>query len=138
MPEEGPRVTALRERLRAGLMGALEGVTLNGHPTERIPGNLNLSFAWVRGEALLTGLRDIAVSSGSACTSASPEPSYVLRAMGVEDDLALASLRFGPGRFTTGEEIDYTVGQVVRVVNLLRERNPEYELYRHSRSLAGA
>ena len=86
--------------------------TLNGHPTERLPGNLNLSFADVHGEALLMALKNVAVSSGSACTSASVEPSYVLRALGVPDDLAHGSLRFGLGRFTTEEEIDYVIDEV--------------------------
>ena len=100
-----------------GICERLEDVTLNGHPTERLPGNLNLSFAYVEGEALLMALRDVAVTSGSACTSANPEPSYVLRAMGVDDDLAHGSLRFGLGRFTTAEEVDHVIGEVVRVVD---------------------
>ena len=109
-------------------MGALEGVTLNGHPSERLPGTLNLSFAWVRGEALLMGLRGVAVSSGSACTSASPEPSYVLRALGVGDELAHSSIRFGLGRFNTEEEVDFVVDEVVKAVNHLREMSPLYEM----------
>ncbi|MFO0929295.1 MAG: IscS subfamily cysteine desulfurase [Gemmataceae bacterium] len=127
---ERVRLTALRERLRRGIMEALEGVTLNGHPTERLPGNLNLSFDGVRGEALLMGLRNLAVSSGSACTSANPEPSYVLRALGVDDERALASLRFGLGRFTTEAEVDEAVGEVVRVVRQLREMSPDYPMRR--------
>lgn len=130
MAEESPRLTALRERLRQGLSAALEGVTLNGHPSERLPGNLNLSFAWLRGEALLMGLRNLAVSSGAACTSAEPGPSYVLRALGLDDELAHASLRFGLGRFTTAEEVEYTIGEVVRVVNDLRAVSPLYEMRR--------
>jgi cysteine desulfurase len=127
MPDERQSV---RERLRAGIVGAIEGVKLNGHPTSRLPGNLNLSFEWVKGEALLMGLRGVAVSSGSACTSASPEPSYVLRAMGLNEDLALGSLRFGLGRFTTEEEVGYVIAEVVRVTNHLRAMSPMYELSR--------
>jgi cysteine desulfurase len=130
MPAEADRLTALRERLREGIMGSLAGVTLNGHPTERLPGNLNLSFAWVRGEALLMGLRGVAVSSGSACTSANPEPSYVLRAVGVDDELAHASLRFSAGRFNTAEEIDSVIAEVCRVVRQLRGLSPDYEMRR--------
>ena len=110
------------------MTSALPGVTLNGHPTERLPNNLNLSFADVHGEALLMALRTVAVSSGSACTSASVEPSYVLRAMGVPDDLAHASIRFGVGRFNTAEEIEYVVEEVTRVVAHLRGLNPESQL----------
>jgi len=124
-PAEAERLTALRERLRAGLQEQLDGVTLNGHPTERLPGNLNLSFADLRGEALLMSLRNLAVSSGSACTSANPEPSYVLRALGVSDDLAHGSLRFGLGRFTTAAEIEFALGEVVREVRRLRALNPQ-------------
>jgi cysteine desulfurase len=131
MDAEAVRLTELRERLREGVMGALEGVKLNGHPTRRLPGNLNLSFEWVRGEALLMALRGVAVSSGSACTSANVEPSYVLRAMGLSEELAYGSLRFGLGRFTTSEQIDYVIAEVVRVVNRLREMSPTYEMHRH-------
>jgi cysteine desulfurase len=134
--EEAKRLTRLRESLRTGVMGHLEDVRLNGHPTERLPGNLNLSFAYVHGEALLMGLRDIAVSSGSACTSAEPEPSYVLRAIGLNDDLAHASLRFGLGRFTTEEEIDYAIAEVVRVAKHLRALNPLLEMEQKARKTA--
>src|SRR5947209_4147965 len=103
-------------------------VYLNGHPTERLPGNLNLSFAYVEGEGLMMGIKDIAVSSGSACTSASLEPSYVLKALGVGDELAHSSIRFGLGRFTTEEEIDFTADAVVREVNRLRAMSPLYEM----------
>ena len=109
-------------------MEALDGVTLNGHPTARLPGNLNLSFAGVQGEALMTGMRQIAVSSGSACTSANPEPSYVLKALGVDDDLAHASIRFGVGRFNTAEEIDFASDEVIRNVQRLRALNPLTQL----------
>lgn len=121
--EEAQRLVALRDRLHQGLTSKLDQVTLNGHPRERLPGNLNLSFADVRGEALLMALKNIAVSSGSACTSASVEPSYVLRALGVPDDLAHASLRFGLGRFNTQEEIDYAIDEVTRCVKHLRSLN---------------
>jgi len=128
---EMERLTRLRERLREGICGALEGVKLNGHPTRRLPGNLNLSFEWVKGEALLMALRGVAVSSGSACTSANPEPSYVLRALGLSDELAYGSLRFGLGRFTTADEIESVIAEVVRVVNHLRQMSPLYEMHRH-------
>jgi cysteine desulfurase len=130
MAEESQRLLHLRERLRAGIMGGLTGVSLNGHPTDRLPGNLNLSFAGIHGEALLTSLKNLAVSSGSACTSANPEPSYVLRAMAVPDDLAQGSIRFGLGRFNTEEEVDWAIGEVIRAVNRLRDLNPEQEFAR--------
>jgi cysteine desulfurase len=128
MDQEAQRLIRLRERLRAGLMEQLEHVSVNGHPSERLPGNLNLSFAYVEGEALLMALRGVAVSSGSACTSASIEPSYVLKALGVPDDLAHASIRFGLGRFNTEEEVDYVISEVVRVVRHLRALSPVYEM----------
>jgi cysteine desulfurase len=128
MSAEAERLTGLRERLRQGIQDRLPEVFLNGHPVERLPGNLNLSFAFVQGDALLMNLREVALSSGSACTSAEPEPSYVLRALGVSDDLAHGSLRFGLGRFTTGEEVDYVAGAVVRAVTRLREMNPLWEM----------
>jgi cysteine desulfurase len=124
MAEEAGNTQNLRLQLERGLMERLNGVTLNGHPTARLPGNLNVSFTSVRGDALLTSMRQIAVSSGSACTSASPEPSYVLKALGVEDDLAHASIRFGIGRFNTTEEIDYAVEEVTRNVQRLRALDP--------------
>jgi cysteine desulfurase len=128
MPEESQRLLKLREKLRAGIMDELTDVYLNGHPTERLPGNLNLSFAYVEGEGLMMGIKDIAVSSGSACTSASLEPSYVLKALGVGDELAHSSIRFGLGRFTTEEEVDFTIEAVVREVNRLRAMSPLYEM----------
>jgi cysteine desulfurase len=130
MPEEAERLRRLRERLRQGIMDRLSDTCLNGHPTERLPGNLNLSFAYVEGEALLVGMRDVAISSGSACTSASIEPSYVLKAVGLGDDLAHSSIRFGLGRFTTEEEVEYVVEEVVRTVNRLRQLSPVYEMAR--------
>jgi cysteine desulfurase len=121
---EAERLRRLRERLYMELTEGLSDISLNGHPTERLPGNLNLSFADVQGEALMMALKTVAVSSGSACTSASVEPSYVLRACGVSDDLAHSSLRFGLGRFTTDEEIDHVIAEVIRHVNHLRSLNP--------------
>jgi cysteine desulfurase len=125
LADESKRCRAVRDQLHAGLGAQLPGVSLNGHPEERLPNNLNLSFADVRGEALLMGLRNVAVSSGSACTSASVEPSYVLRAMGVPDELAHSSIRFGLGRFNSAEEIEYVIEEVTRVVRHLRNLNPE-------------
>src|SRR5581483_10575093 len=121
MEPEAKRLITLRERLRSGIMDKLEDVYINGHPTERLPGNLNLSFAYVEGEALMMGIKDVAVSSGSACTSASLEPSYVLKALGVGDELAHSSIRFGLGRFNTEDEVDYVIDDVVRAVNHLRD-----------------
>jgi cysteine desulfurase len=125
---EAVRVLALRERLRAGLAAGLDLVSLNGSLEQRLPGNLNVSFAYVEGEAMMMAIKDVAVSSGSACTSASLEPSYVLRAMGVGDDLAHSSIRFGLGRFTTEEEVDYTVRLVIEKVKKLRDMSPLYEM----------
>ncbi|MDH4121866.1 MAG: IscS subfamily cysteine desulfurase [Deltaproteobacteria bacterium] len=125
---ETQRILALRERLHQGITERLGHIKLNGHPTLRHPGNLNLSFAYVEGESLLMGMDDVAVSSGSACTSASLEPSYVLRALGVGDDLAHSSIRFGLGRFTTQQEIDHVIQRVTAVVNRLREMSPLYEM----------
>jgi cysteine desulfurase len=128
MASESVRLTNLRERLRLGIQERLSDVTLNGHATERLPGNLNLSFAHIQGEALLMALRDVAVSSGSACTTASVEPSYVLKALGLDDDLAHGSLRFGLGRFTTAEEVEAVIEEVVRAVHYLRALNPLHAL----------
>jgi cysteine desulfurase len=125
---EAARVLALRERLRAGLLAGLDLVIVNGSVEHRLPGNLNVSFAYVEGEALMMAIKDVAVSSGSACTSASLEPSYVLRAMGVSDDLAHSSIRFGLGRFTTEEEIDWVTRLVVEKVKKLRDMSPLYEM----------
>jgi cysteine desulfurase len=124
MAEEARRLAALRDRLKDGLFAQLEDISINGSITERLPHNLHLSFSGVDGESLLLGLDDVAVSSGSACTTASPEPSHVLRALGVPPKLAHASIRFGLGRFTTEEEVDYVIAKVVRVVNRLRELSP--------------
>jgi cysteine desulfurase len=128
LPTESQYLFRLREKLRKGITSQLTDVYLNGHPTERLPGNLNLSFAYVEGEGLMMGIKDIAVSSGSACTSASLEPSYVLKALGVGDELAHSSIRFGLGRFTTEEEVDFTIDAVVKEVSRLREMSPLYEM----------
>jgi len=133
---EAARILALRERLRAGLLTGLDLVTVNGSPEHRLPGNLNVSFAYVEGEALMMAIKDVAVSSGSACTSASLEPSYVLRAMGVTDDLAHSSIRFGLGRFTTAEEIDWVIRLVVEKVRKLRDMSPLYEMVKDGVDLA--
>jgi cysteine desulfurase len=126
MAAEAERLTALRERLWAGIRGRLDHVHLNGHPTLRLPGNLNVSFEHVDGESLLMSLKDVAVSSGSACTSASMEPSYVLKALGLGDALAHTSLRFGLGRGNTEEEVDYVVERLAEQVTRLRAMSPAY------------
>jgi cysteine desulfurase len=128
MPEETKRTYQLRKRLQDYLFSHLDHLELNGHPTERLPGNLNVSFAYVEGEALMMAIKNVAVSSGSACTSASLEPSYVLRACGVSEDLAHTSIRFGIGRFNTEEEADYVGKYVVDQVRRLREMSPLYEM----------
>ena len=128
MPEEAHRTYELRKRLQDYLFSHLDHLELNGHPTERLPGNLNVSFAYVEGEALMMAIKHVAVSSGSACTSASLEPSYVLRACGVSEDLAHTSIRFGIGRFNTVEEVDYVKTYVVGQVEKLREMSPLYEM----------
>ena len=128
MPEEARRLIELRSQLQAGLFERLDEIYVNGHPTERLPGNLNVSFAYVEGESLLMGINDIAVSSGSACTSATLEPSYVIRALGIDDELAHSSIRFGLGRFNTLEEVDYVTDRVSKEVKRLREMSPLYEM----------
>ena len=128
MAEEGKKLGALRDRLKDAIMGRLDEVYINGSVEHRLPGNLNISFAYVEGESLLMGINDIAVSSGSACTSATLEPSYVLKALGAGDDLAHSSIRFGIGRFNTDAEVDYVAGRVVDTVNRLRELSPLYEM----------
>jgi cysteine desulfurase len=128
MPEEAKRTYQLRKKLQDYLFGHLDHLELNGHSTERLPGNLNVSFAYVEGEALMMAIKNVAVSSGSACTSASLEPSYVLRACGVSEDLAHTSIRFGIGRFNTEEEVDYVGKYVVEQVRRLREMSPLYEM----------
>ena len=128
MPAEMERMRGLRERLQNNLFGRLDEVYINGSMEHRLPNNLNISFAYVEGESLLMGINDIAVSSGSACTSATLEPSYVLKALGVGEDLAHTSIRFGLGRFNTEEEVDYVADRVVETVTRLRELSPLYEM----------
>jgi len=128
MPQESERLRGLRDRLKTGLEAKLDEVFVNGSLEHRLPNNLNMSFAYVEGESLLMGINDVAVSSGSACTSATLEPSYVLKALGVGEDLAHTSIRFGLGRFTTQEEVDYVVDKMVQVVTKLRELSPLYEM----------
>lgn len=128
MPEEAPRLAALRDRLKAKLEAGLDEVYVNGSMEHRLPNNLNMSFAYVEGESLLMGISEVAVSSGSACTSATLQPSHVLKALGVGDELAHTSIRFGLGRFNTEEEIDYTAGRVIETVKRLRELSPLYEM----------
>ena len=125
---EAERLIGLRQRLFERLSADLDYIFLNGHPTQRLPNNLNLSFGYVEGESLMMGISEIAVSSGSACTSASLEPSYVLRSMGVGDDLAHSSVRFGFGRYTTMEEVNYAADKVIGAVKRLREMSPLYEM----------
>jgi len=127
---ESERLLKLRNRLHEGINSKLEDAYLNGHPIHRLPGNLNISFAFVEGEGLMMGIKDVAVSSGSACTSASLEPSYVLKALGLGDELAHSSIRFGLGRFNTEEEVDFVINDVVRAVNHLRDMSPLYEMHR--------
>jgi len=129
MGAEAIRLTALRDRLYRGITSKLPEVYVNGTMEHRLPGNLNISFAFVEGESLLMALKDVAVSSGSACTSASLEPSYVLRALGAGDDLAHSSIRFGIGRFNTEEEIDFVIDLVVKSVEKLRALSPLWEMH---------
>lgn len=128
MAADATRLSAMRDRLHTTITNALEEVYLNGHPTERLPHNLNISFAYVEGESLLMGCKEIALSSGSACTSATLEPSYVLRALGVGAELAHSSIRFGLGRFTLDEEVDYAAKKIIETVTKLREMSPLYEM----------
>ena len=131
MAEEAERLTALRERLRQRIVAELDHVVLNGHPTERLPGNLNLSFGFVEAESLLMALnREVALSSGSACSSATLEPSYVLKAIGAGDEFAHSSIRFGLGRFTSAEEVETVSGRVAAEVRRLRGMSPQYEMMR--------
>ena len=128
MDSEKDRIFSLRQRLWNKLQESLDEIYLNGHSEHRLPNNLNVSFAYVEGEALMMAIKDVAVSSGSACTSASLEPSYVLRALGVGDELAHSSIRFGLGRFTTEEEVDFVADLVVSAVRRLRDMSPLYEM----------
>ncbi|HET6336468.1 MAG TPA: IscS subfamily cysteine desulfurase [Polyangiales bacterium] len=129
--DDAQRVFGLRERLRSKLFAALDQVHLNGaDDPNRLPGNLNVSFSFVEGEAMMMAIKDVAVSSGSACTSASLEPSYVLRALGVDEELAHSSIRFGLGKFNTEEEVDFVADLVIRNVERLRDMSPLYEMHR--------
>jgi cysteine desulfurase len=128
MAAEAARLSGLRDRLKEGIMGRLDETYVNGSLEHRLPNNINISFAYVEGESLLMGINDVAVSSGSACTSATLEPSYVLKALGIGEDLAHTSIRFGLGRFNTEEEVDYVTNRVAETVNRLRELSPLYEM----------
>jgi cysteine desulfurase len=130
MPVESEKHRAMRDRLRATLEAGLEETYINGSMEHRLPHNLNMSFAYVEGESLLMGINDVAVSSGSACTSATLEPSYVLKALGLGDDLAHTSIRFGIGRFNTDEEVDYVGRKMIDVVTKLRELSPLWEMFK--------
>ncbi len=128
MAEESKRMAYLRDKLKDRLLAALDETYINGTMEHRLPNNLNISFAYVEGESLLMGINDVAVSSGSACTSATLEPSYVLKALGAGDDIAHSSIRFGIGRFNTEQEVDYVAQKVISVVLKLRELSPLYEM----------
>src|SRR5579863_4500552 len=130
MATETKRLSELRDKLKDRILASLDEVYINGTMEHRLPHNLNISFAYVEGESLLMGINDVAVSSGSACTSATLEPSYVLKALGTGDDLAHSSIRFGLGRFNTEEEVDYVAGKVIEVVKKLRELSPLYEMFK--------
>ena len=136
MGEESARLLALRESLRQQIFAGLDEVYVNGSMEHRLPGSMNISFAFVEGESLLMGISDIAVSSGSACTSATLEPSYVLKALGAGDDLAHSSIRFGLGRFNTQAEVDYVAAKIVEVVKRLRELSPLYEMHKEGVDLS--
>ena len=128
MATESERLRGMRDRLNAKLQSELDYIHVNGSMEHRLPGNLNVSFVYVEGESLLMGINDIAVSSGSACTSATLEPSYVLKALGLGDDVAHSSIRFGLGRFNTDAEVDYVAAKVIDIVKKLRELSPLYEM----------
>jgi len=136
MVKDTERLRKLRDRLNAELHKSLDEIYINGSIEHRLPHNLNISFAYVEGESLLMGINDVAVSSGSACTSASLEPSYVLKALGAGDDLAHSSIRFGLGRWTTDEEVDYVVDKLTKVVRRLREMSPLYEMVKEGVDLS--
>jgi len=136
MEKDTARLRNLRDRLNEQLHKNLDEIYINGSWEHRLPHNLNISFAYVEGESLLMGINDVAVSSGSACTSASLEPSYVLKALGAGDDLAHSSIRFGLGRWTTDEEVDYVVDKLTKVVRRLREMSPLYEMVKEGVDLS--
>jgi len=135
MATENERIRMLRDRLLKGLSD-IEEVYVNGDMERRVPHNLNISFNFVEGESLIMGIKGLAVSSGSACTSASLEPSYVLKALGAGDDLAHSSIRFGLGRWTTEEEVDYVIDKLTKVVRRLREMSPLYEMVKEGVDLS--
>jgi cysteine desulfurase len=135
MADESVRIKALRDRLYNGLKD-IEQVFVNGSMEHRVAGNLNISFAYVEGESLMMALKDLAVSSGSACTSASLEPSYVLRALGLNDELAHSSIRFSIGRFTTEEEIDYAIGLIRNSIGKLRDLSPLWDMFKEGIDLS--
>jgi len=128
MAEEAGRLAALRDRLQAGILAESDEVDVNGCPVHRLPGNLNLSFAFIEGESMLLGMKGVALSSGSACTTATLEPSYVIRALGVSEELAHSSIRFSLGRFTTADEVDFVIKNANETVVRLREMSPLYEM----------
>jgi len=128
MPQESCKIAGLRNRLRDKIMAELDEVYINGSQEHRLPGNLNISFAYVEGESLLMGINDVAVSSGSACTSATLEPSYVIAALGASAELAHSSIRFSLHRFTTPEEVEYVGQRTIEVIKRLRDMSPLYEL----------
>jgi cysteine desulfurase len=136
MAEEAKRLTEIRERFWARLSEELDHLHLNGHATERVPGNLNVSFEYVEGEGLMMAMKDLAVSSGSACTSASLEPSYVLKALGLGDELAHTSIRYGFGRFTTDEEVEFALKTSIEAVTKLRDMSPLYEMVKEGIDLS--
>ena len=136
MATESERLRGLRDKLNAALHASLDEIYINGSMEHRLPHNLNISFAYVEGESLLMGINDVAVSSGSACTSASLEPSYVLKALGAGDDLAHSSIRFGLGRWSTEEEVGYVVEKLTSVVRRLREMSPLYEMVKEGVDLS--
>jgi len=135
MASENERIRMLRDRLYNGIKD-IEAVHVNGDMEQRIPHNLNISFAYVEGESLIMALKDMAVSSGSACTSASLEPSYVLRALGLNDELAHSSIRFSLGRYTTEAEIDYVIGVINNSIDKLREMSPLWDMYKEGIDLS--
>ena len=136
MAIESDRLRNLRDRLNGALHRNLDAIYINGSMEHRLPHNLNVSFAYVEGESLLMSIKGVAVSSGSACTSASLEPSYVLKALGTDDDLAYSSIRFGLGRWTSDDEIDYVVEMLTSVVRRLREMSPLYEMVKEGVNLS--
>ena len=128
MKEDNKRIKALSERFLNKLEDNIPDIYLNGDKTSRIPGNLNISFAYIEGESLILNIKELAVSSGSACTSASLEPSYVLKSLGVSEDLAHSSIRFGIGRYTTEQEVDYAAELIINSINKLRGMSPLWEM----------